>query len=405
LPPGGYATIWKYRRGVFCLLVKTLACALILCFAPAIALGAPLEAKVPIDIDCEAALLMEPDSGQVIFELNADEARAVASVTKVMTILLVCEALEDGRVALDDVVTVSPAAEGMGGSQVLLDIGEQQTVSTLLKCVIVASANDASVALAEHLYGSEQLFAQKMNDRARALGATNTHFVNCTGLPASGQYTTARDVALMSRELLRQEIYFKYSTVWLDELDHGDGRVTQLTNTNRLTRLYDGCDGLKTGSTQEAGYCISATAKRGDMRLVAVVLGAKSGKSRFDIASRMLDHGFANYRTYPVAQKGAKVRGELPVVAGEKAGVKLQLDDNLTLLIEKGEEGDITLTPKLPESVRAPVRMGQRVGSVDVVKDGRVVGQVSVAAAETVNAQNYWDVIRKVLESWRIKIT
>ena len=180
--------------------------------------------------------------------------------------------------------------------------------------------------------------------------------------------------------------------------------MTQLTNTNRLIRLYDGCDGLKTGSTQEAGYCMSATAKRSDMRLVAVVLGAKSGKSRFDIASRMLDHGFANYRTYPVAQKGAKVRGELPVVAGEKGGVKLRLDEDFTLLIEKGEESGITLTPHLPETVRAPVVAGQQIGSVDVVKDGRLVGQVAVAAAETVSAQSYWDVARRVLSFWRFKI-
>jgi D-alanyl-D-alanine carboxypeptidase (penicillin-binding protein 5/6) len=285
-----------------------------------------------------------------------------------------------------------------------LDIGEQQTLSTLLKCVIVASANDAAVALAEHLYGSEQLFVQKMNERARALGANNTHYLNCTGLPVSGQYTTARDVALVSSELIKHATYFKYSNVWLEDLDHGDGRVTQLTNTNRLIRLYDGCDGLKTGSTQEAGYCMSATAVRGGMRLVAVVLGAKSGKSRFDIASRMMDHGFANYRTYPVAQKGARVRGTMPVVSGEKEGVKLALDENMTLLIEKGEEGQITLTPHLPESVRVPIRAGQRVGSVDVIKDGRVVGQVAVAAAETVNAQNYWDVVRRVLGSWRFKI-
>lgn len=384
--------------------LRTMACALAMCLLPLGALAEPLEAEVPIDIRCEAAILMEPTSGQVIFEWNADDMRPVASVTKIMTILLVCEAVEDGRATLDDVVTISPQAEGMGGSQVLLDVGEQQKVSTLLKCVIVASANDASVALAEHLYGSEQMFVQKMNDRARTLGAKNTHFINCTGLPASGQYTTARDVALMSAELIRHETYFLYSTVWLDDLDHGDGRATQLTNTNRLIRLYDGCDGLKTGSTQEAGYCMSATAERSGMRLVAIVLGAQSGKSRFDIASRMLDHGFANYRTYPVAQRGAKVRGELPVTAGEKEGVKLALDEDFTLLIEKGEEGEITITPRLPESIRAPVRTGQRVGSVDVLKDGRIVGQVAVAAAETVNAQNYWNVILRVFTHWRFKI-
>ena len=384
--------------------LRILACAVALVLLPMAALAEPLEPEVPIDIECDAALLMQPDSGQVIFEMNADVTRPVASVTKVMTILLVCEAVEDGRAKLDDVVTISKQAEGMGGSQVLLDIGEQQTLSTLLKCTIVASANDASVALAEHLYGSEQLFVQKMNDRARALGANNTRFVNCTGLPVSGQYTTARDVALMSAELVKHDLYFQYSKVWLDDLDHGDGRVTQLTNTNRLIRMYDGCDGLKTGSTQEAGYCMSATAERGDMRLVAVVLGAKSGKTRFDIASRMMDHGFANYRTYPVAQKGARVRGTLPVVAGEKDGVKLTLDEDFTLLIAKGEEGGIALTPHLPESVRAPIRVGQRVGSVDVVKDGRVVGQVAVAAAEMVNTQNYWDVVRRVLGNWRFKI-
>ncbi len=384
--------------------LKALACALTLCLLSLTALAEPLEAELPISIECEAALLMEPSSGQVIFELSADETRPVASVTKIMTILLVCEALEEGRAAPEDVVTVSPQAEGMGGSQVLLDIGERQTLATLLKCVIVASANDAAVALAEHIYGSEQLFVQKMNDRAAALGMSNTRFVNCTGLPADGQHTTARDVALMSAELIRHEGYFEYSTVWLDELDHGDGRVTQLTNTNRLIRLYDGCDGLKTGSTQEAGYCMSATARRGDMRLVAVVLGAKSGKSRFDIAGRMMDHGFANYRTYPVAQKGAKVRGELPVTAGEKSGVKLALDEDFTLLIEKGEESGIELTPHLPESVRAPVSAGQRVGSVDVIRDGRLVGQVAVAAAETVDAQNYWDAARRVLACWPLKI-
>ena len=382
-----------------------MAFALAMCLAPLIARAEPLETEVPIDIDCEAALLVEPMSGQVIFELNADDPRPVASVIKIMTILLVCEAVEEGRASLDDIVTVSPQAEGMGGSQVLLDIGERQSVSTLLKCIIVASGNDASVALAEYLYGSEQMFVQKMNERARTLGADNTNFVNCTGLPVAGQHTTARDIALMSAQLIQHSTYFKYSKIWLDELDHGDGRVTQLTNTNRLIRLYDGCDGIKTGSTNEAGYCMSATASRSGMRLVAVVLGAKDAKSRFDIASRMLDHGFANYRTYPVAQKGAKVRGELPVVSGEKSGVKLALDEDFTLLIEKGDEGEISLIPRLPGSVRAPVSAGARVGSVDVIKDGRVVGQVAVVAAESVAAQNYWDVMRKVLVNWRFKNT
>ncbi|MBR1560384.1 MAG: D-alanyl-D-alanine carboxypeptidase, partial [Clostridia bacterium] len=276
----------------------------------------PLETAVPVRADCAAALLVEQDSGQVIFEMNPDVPRPVASVTKVMTLLLALEMLDAGRLRAEDEVTVSKAAAGMGGSQALLDVGERQDVGTLLECAIVGSANDAAVALAEAMYGSEDACVEKMNARAAALGMANTHFVNCTGLPAEGQRTTARDVAIMARQMFSHPAYFDYSTVWMDDIDHGGGRVTQLVNTNKLIRLYDGCDGGKTGSTKEAGYCVAATAARGGMRLVAVVLGADSGAERFDIAARMLDHGFANYRRYPVAKRGTRVKGALPVDGG-----------------------------------------------------------------------------------------
>ena len=364
--------------------------------------AAPLLDAPPIALSCAAAILVEPESGQVLFEQNADVPRPVASVTKVMTILLALEALAQGRVSLEDEFSVSQAAAGMGGSQVLLDVGEVQPFSVLLKSAIVGSANDASVAIAEALYGSESVFVERMNERARELGLTNTHFVNCTGLPAEGQQTTARDVAVMTMAMLSYPAYFDFSTVWLDEVDHGDGRITQLTNTNKLIRLYDGCDGGKTGSTNEAGYCISATAERGGMRLIAVVLGADTGSERFDIASEMLDYGFAHYRLYPVAQEGTKVRGELPVTGGDSAGVPLVLGGALTLLIQKGEEQGIQLVPDLPGSVEAPVAAGQEVGGVEVVVAGRAVARIPVLAAREVTAKGLKNALSRVLRAWEL---
>lgn len=364
--------------------------------------AAPLLEAMPFQANCAAALLMEADSGQVIFEMNADSPRPVASVTKVMTILLTLEALDAGRLRVDDVVTVSQGAAGMGGSQVLLDVGERQTVGTLLKCMIVGSANDAAVALAEALYGGEDACADAMNRRAAELGMADTHFVNCTGLPAEGQHTTARDVAVMSRQMFSHPLYFDYSNIWMEDIDHGDGRVTQLVNTNKLIKLYDGCDGGKTGSTNEAGYCVSATAERGGMRLVAVVLGAAAGKERFAIAQQMFDYGFANYRRYPVATRGTRIRGGLPVTGGARDTVPLMLDGDLTLLVGKGEEPGVQLVPELPEALAAPVEAGQRVGSVAVRLDGRTLAQIPIVACETVEAKGLHRGLRRIWEHWLV---
>ena len=358
----------------------------------------PLLEVPPLHPDCAAALLMEADSGQIIFQMNADSQRPVASVTKVMTILLTLEQIDAGRVSPEDAVTVSQAAAGMGGSQVLLDVTERQTVDTLLKCMIVGSANDAAVALAEALYGSEALCVEAMNRRAAELGMGGTHFENCTGLPAQGQHTTARDVAVMSRQMFAHPRYFDYAGVWMEDIAHGDGRVTQLVNTNKLLKLCDGCDGGKTGSTKEAGYCVSATAKRGDMRLIAVVLGAASGKERFAIAREMLEYGFANYRKYPVAVRGTRVKGMLPVTGGEAEGVALALDGDLTLLVNKGDEQRVQLLPELPEAVPAPVEAGQQVGSVAVAVDGREIARIPVVALDAVAAKGAgW---RRILRRW-----
>ena len=362
----------------------------------------PLLDVPPIHPDCAAALLMEADSGQIIFQMNADTPRPVASVTKVMTILLTLEQIDAGRLSPGDAVTVSESAAGMGGSQVLLDVNERQTVDTLLRCMIVGSANDAAVALAEAMYGSEALCAEAMNRRAEALGMTGSHFENCTGLPAQGQHTTARDVAIMSRQMFAHPRYFDHSAVWMEDIDHGDGRITQLVNTNKLLRLCDGCDGGKTGSTDEAGYCVSATAKRGDMRLIAVVLGASSGKQRFAIAREMLEYGFANYRKYPVAVRGTRVKGRLPVTGGADEGVALMLDGNLTLLMNKGDQPQFRLVPELPESVPAPVEAGQIVGHVAVVSGERAIARIPVVACETVPAKSLG--IRRILQRWIAEI-
>ncbi len=360
----------------------------------------PLEERAPVSLECKSALLMEASSGQIIFETNADEKRPVASVVKIMTILMCLEAVDSGRVSLDDRVTISKNASGMGGSQVLLDTGEVQTLDILLKSTVVGSANDAAVAIAEHLYGSQELFVKQMNARAQALGMKDTVFVNCTGLPAQGQHTTARDVARMAAALFGHELYYKYAGIWMDKVDHGDGRVTDLTNTNRLIRFYDGCDGGKTGSTNEAGYCIAATAKRGGMRLIAVVLGGSSGKKRFACAEKMFDHGFANYRLLTAAERGTRVRGEMPVTGGSLDSVPLALDGDLTLLMNKAEAAEIELKPNLPPSVAAPVAAGDEIGSVDILLNGRTIARIPVAAAGSVARQGFPDAWRRLWEGW-----
>ena len=385
---------------------KILTLAIIAVFLPVQALaaltGAPMVDETPVALDCAAAILIEMDSGQIIFEHNADEMRPVASVTKVMTILLALEAIDDGRASLEDMVTVSRNASGMGGSQILLDTGESQTYSQLLKSVIVGSANDSAVALAEYLYGSEELFVAYMNERAGELELTGTNYVNCTGLPAEGQYTTARDVATIAREMFSHAAYYEFSQVWLEDFDHHDGRFTQLTNTNKLIRLYEGCDGGKTGSTEDAGYCLAATARRGGMRLVSVVLGSRTSTERFDTAAAMFDYGFANYRLYPVAEKGTPVKGGLAVNGGDVERVPLVLDGDLTLLITKGAEQSVELRPSLPESLEAPVEIGQRVGSVDVMLDGRQVASLDVVTAGEVSATGIRHVLGRIFKLWVI---
>lgn len=345
---------------------------------------APMEAGTPFEIESPSVILTEASTGRVIFEKNADERRPVASVNKVMTILLTLEAIDEGRVSVKDTVMVSPHANSMGGSQAYLDANQPYPLGELLKSMIIASANDAAVALAEHLCGTEEAFVRRMNERAAELGLENTHYVNCTGLPAQGHYTTARDVAVLSAQLDRHPLYYEYSTVWMDEIAHKGGRVTQLTNTNRLVRFYDGCDGYKTGSTNEARYCISATAKKNGLRLIAVVLGSNAGQTRFDEARAMLEYGFSAYQLYSPVKMGDALGMDVPVRLGGRDTVSAVSGGTSELLLKKGEEKGISLEAALVERIAAPVRRGDMLGEIRVKRGDEVLQVIPAVAAEDV---------------------
>ena len=364
--------------------MKRIWFALLLLLVPAFACGEPMEAGVPLSLTSPSAILYEPQTGRVIFEKNADERRPVASVTKVMTILLTLEALDAGHIQKDDPVIVSENASAMGGSQAYLDAGGQYQVGELLKSVIIASANDAAYALGEHIAGAHEAFVARMNERAQELGLTNTHFVNCTGLPAPGHFMSARDVAVLSRELDRHPLYYEYSTVWMDEIRHGGGRVTQLTNTNRLVRFYPGCDGYKTGSTNEARYCMAATAKKDGMRLIAVVLGCEAGQKRFNEARAMLEYGFAGYALYSPVEAGDALGLCVPVRLGGADAVSAVSGGAHTLLVKKGEEKAITLDVSLLPSVNAPVKKGDALGEIRILKGEVELARVNAVAGEDV---------------------
>ena len=345
---------------------------------------APMEPGAPFTLTSPSVVLAEAQTGRVIFEKNADERRPVASVTKVMTILLTLEAIDAGSTGLDDRVTVSERAMRMGGSQVFLEAGQTYALRDLLKSVIVASANDAAVALAEYLGGTEEAFVGQMNARAEALGLTGTHFVNCTGLPANGHYMTARDVAKLSAQLDRHPLYYEFSTIWMDEIAHRGGRKTQLTNTNRLVRFYPGCDGYKTGSTNEARYCIAATAKKNGLRLIAVVLGADAGQTRFDEARAMLEYGFSAYQLFEPVKAGDALGATVPVRFGRCDSVGAVSGGGCRLLLRKGEQGQVSLEAALVEGVNAPVRKGDVLGEIRVKQGEQVVAVLPAIAGETV---------------------
>lgn len=357
------------------LLAAALAAALLALPAPAAqaASGTPT-------VNCGAAVLMEKETGTILYEQNSHDKLEPASVTKIMTLLLVMEAVDSDRISPDQTVTISAHAVSMGGSQIWLKEGEQMTVHDLLKAVAVVSANDGAVALAELVAGSEEGFVALMNQRAAELGMADTTFVNCTGLPAAGHLTSAHDIALMSRELiLNHPSIREYTTIWMDSLRDG---AFQLTNTNKLIRFYDGATGLKTGSTDSALYCLSATAERGGMELIAVVLKAPTSQDRFDAARALLDYGFANYTLMDVYPDQALP--PIDVLLGEEDCVQPVLSQPSRILLDKAQINNVTSQINLCENVEAPVEAGQKLGEMVVTVDSQVIQTIPIVAERAV---------------------
>lgn len=342
-------------------------CALALCLALCVGLLPSAAWAAGPEVKAKAVLLMEKSTGEILYEEHGEEPLELASVTKVMTMLLIMEALEDGTLTPDTMVAVSANAAGMGGSQVYMKEGETFSVHDMLKAIAVASGNDACVAMAEHLAGSEAAFVERMNARAAELGMENTVFCNCTGLPAKGHHSTAHDIALMSRELIRKHPDIRtYTTIWMDTLRDGS---FQLANTNKLIYYYDGATGLKTGSTDAAGYCISASAQREGMELIAVVLGSPTSKERFNTAKALLNYGFGAYALADVTPE--QPLPALPVQLGQAEQVELALAQTGKLLVKKEERSKVTSELQLEQALKAPVSQGQEVGKLVVSVDGK----------------------------------
>lgn len=371
-------------------MLKKRLLALALCFVLAAALCMPAAAEplaagrfaLPdFDVPCRAAVLIDLDSGTVLYEKEPDTPMPIASITKVMTLLLTFEAIDAGKVSLQDTVPVSDHAYNMGGSQIWLEPGETFTLEEMIKTICVSSANDAAVAVAEFIGGSEPAFAELMNQKAAALGMTNTTFKNACGLDEAGHLSTARDVAVMSREmLLNHPQITNYTTIWMDTLRGG---ATQLLNTNKLLKRYQGVTGLKTGTTSGAGVCISASASRDGLNLLAVVLGAASSAERFDAATALLDYGFANFENV-AAPAPENAPASLPVTGGAEESVELRYAAPEKILVQKGEGAALTAALELPGTLAAPLAEGQQVGTVTVYSGETALGSWPVTAASAV---------------------
>lgn len=348
-----------------------------------------------LSVSATSAILIEVSTGKVLFEKDADQKRSPASITKIMTLLLAMEAISNGTMKLTDKVTASLHASSMGGSQIWLKENETMSVDDILKAIAVASANDASVALGEHISGSEEAFVAKMNARAKELSMNNTHFVNCCGLDVEDHYSTARDIAIMSAELLKHDLIRKYSTIWMDSLRNGE---TELVNTNKLVRFYEGSTGLKTGTTDKAGYCVSASAKKGNTELVAVILDGETSDKRFADAKVLLNYGFANF-TITTPDLSDVILEPIKVVKGYESLVEAVLEEPSPILVNKGSQDEIEIKITLAESVNAPVSAGQILGKITYLSKGEVVGESRILAKSSVELLTFWKALKKMFFS------
>ncbi len=346
------------------------------------------------EVTTKASILLDMDSGKVLYENNSNAEMPVASIVKLMTIMLTFEQIDSGVISLTDKVLVSENASNMGGSQIFLDANCEYELGELLKSVIVCSANDSSVALAEYIAGSESNFVQKMNMRAKEMELENTNYVNCTGLPADNQYSCALDVAKILKNVLSYEKYHEYSTIWLEDFQHPSGRTTEMTNTNRLSKFYEGCIGGKTGSTNEAGYCLAVGAKRNNLSLIAVTLGANTTKERFKSASDLLNYGFANYENYVI-----DLTNSINILSKDGETLKTKLDGNLTILTEKGKAPNYLINYYIPNKV-SKCKLGQELGYIEIIVDGELYSTVKVLADEQIDKPTFMDNLKDLYKDF-----
>lgn len=356
------------------------------------------EGNAPLSVSSKSAILMDVGSGQILYEKNAHDKLPPASVTKVMTMLLICEALDAGKITLDDNVQISENAASMGGSQIFLEPGEIQKVDNLLKGIAVASANDGCVAMAEYVGGSVESFVEMMNAKAKELNMKDTHFVNTNGLPVDDHYTSAHDIALMSRELLKHDVITKYLTTWMDQIVVGKKQVSVgLANTNKLIKHYQGATGVKTGFTQQAKYCLSASAKRGDTHLVAVTLGAETSPERFKDATSLLNFGFANYESVKLCSKDDNI-ATLTLDKADEQKISLVAKEDLSVLVKKGGNKDFTRKIKVNENPMIPIKKGTSLGYVEVYQGKTLVGKVDLVNTKDIEKASYLKMLQRVID-------
>lgn len=381
------------RFGLFCIMSFVLAAIFSGCM-PKYAL-----AEAEVDITSKSACLVDYASGEVLYEKDSTKHLPIASMVKMMTILITLEEIEDGHLTEETMITTSENASGMGGSQVFIDPYVEYSTGNLLKSVIVASANDASVALAEHIAGSEKSFVAKMNEKAKELNMQDTHYSNCTGLPAPEQYSCAKDCAIVLKEVAEYDIYHKYSKIWMDELVHPSGRKTELVNTNRLVKYYEGCDGGKTGSTNEAGCCLSASAKRNNMRLISVIIGAPNSQTRFNECSKLFNYGFANFESKDIISMENPLI-TLSVNKGKKDRVDVYASENFSIVCKKGSQTNYEVSYENPNRLNAPTEKGDCVGKAYISKEGNIVKEIDLIVKENIDKLSLKDCFDRVAQSW-----
>lgn len=355
-----------------------------------------------IEHKCKSEILLDANSKTVIYAYNERERLPIASMCKIMTLLLCFEQENLGNLSFDEEITVSENAAGMGGSQVFLESNAKYPVNELIKSITVASANDACVAMAERLCGSETSFIEKMNEKAKELNMNDTVFVNCTGLPKEGQYSCAKDVSVMFGELLKYDKYFDFSTVWTSEILHPKNRITQISNTNKLIRFYDGCDGGKTGYTSEAGHCLAASAKRDGMRLISVVISAPDGKTRFKQVSDLFNYGFCNFVNKKIVDDLEPLAIPVKVENGKKENLAVIAENSFYLFSKKNENHALEINFVPFDKIKAPIKKGDTIGELSIFENGVEISRVNVLANETVEQKTYFDVIKDVIKNWSI---